>query len=68
VDEMRVPSGIFGSYARSLGGSLAARRIDFRTFAPSSANRSAVARPIPPPPPVMNATLPARRAMKHSFA
>ena len=30
VDEMRVPSGIFGSYARGLGGSLAARRIDFR--------------------------------------
>src|SRR5262245_35858744 len=27
------------------------------TLAPSSANRSAVARPIPPPPPVMKATL-----------
>src|SRR6185437_9082463 len=29
------------------------------SLAPSSAKRSAVARPIPPPPPVMNATLPA---------
>src|SRR6185437_1082471 len=34
------------------------------TLAPSSANRSAVARPMPPPPPVMNATLPANRAMR----
>jgi hypothetical protein len=33
------------------------------TLAPSSAKRSAVARPMPPPPPVMNATFPASRAM-----
>src|SRR5262245_56607032 len=31
------------------------------TLAPSSANRSAVARPMPPPPPVMKATLPRSR-------
>src|SRR5262245_43294532 len=31
------------------------------TLAPSSANRSAVARPMPPPPPVMKATLPMSR-------
>src|SRR5262249_38471089 len=29
VYEMRVPSGIFGSYTRRLGGRLAARSIDF---------------------------------------
>src|SRR5215471_7564340 len=33
------------------------------TFAPSSAKRSAVARPMPPPPPVMNATFSANRGM-----
>src|SRR4051794_33279180 len=33
------------------------------TLAPSSANRSAVARPMPPPPPVMNVTFSANRAM-----
>src|SRR5262245_45707245 len=33
------------------------------TLAPSSANRRAVARPIPEPAPVTNATLPARRAV-----
>src|SRR3546814_20242461 len=32
------------------------------TSAPASARRSAIARPIPPPPPVTNAACPSRRA------
>src|ERR1039457_702215 len=42
---------------------LAASISAMTTLAPSSAKRSAVARPMPRPPPVMNATLPANRAM-----
>src|SRR5262249_44755256 len=38
------------------------------TLAPSSAKRSAVARPMPPPPPVMKATLPTSRPMAFPLA
>jgi hypothetical protein len=56
----------FPAFARaaSAAASPAAPSISaITTFAPSSTNRSAVARPMPPPPPVMNATFPASRAI-----
>ena len=38
-----------------------------KTYAPSSANRSAIARPMPEPPPVMSACLPWRRGKNIGF-
>ena len=49
------------SSSRNVSSSFSLRRPATATFAPSRANASAIARPIPVPPPVIRATFPASR-------